>query len=198
MTGPYEPQRIQNQIRPFQLSEAYRLIPTEHEDQPLRVNPHPSRFCDPRQGYSVLYAAVSLQCAVWEGLLRNRFARRRHRLLGSAAAKEKTVVTLYATADLELVDLRDDGPARIGAPTAVTHDTNHAAGRSLSSATYMNVPEADGFLYTSRFTGHTCVAVFDRAVGKLAVRETTSLIELPDFLQTLIDYDISLISTDQA
>ena len=33
---------------------------------------------------------------------------------------------------LSLVDLRGDGPIRIAAPTAVAHDANHAAGRSLS------------------------------------------------------------------
>lgn len=29
------------------------------------------------------------------------------------------------------------------------------------------MPEADGFLFSSRFTGDACVAVFGRAFGKL-------------------------------
>ena len=62
----------------------------------------------------------------------------------------------------------------------------------LSTATYVNVPEADGFLFQSRFTGHVCAAVFDRAFGKLAFLDLTPLVEHADFLQALIDYDIRL------
>ena len=42
---------------------------------------------------------------------------------------------IRSTGPLSLVDLRGDGPIRIAAPTAVAHDANHAAGRSLSAAT---------------------------------------------------------------
>ena len=93
-----------------------------------------------------------------------------------------------------MVDLRRDGPIRIAAPTAVTHDANHAAGRALSAATYGEVPEADGFLFQSRFTGHTCVAVFDRAIRKLAVLDVVPLTEHEDFLQALSDYEITLVT----
>lgn len=107
------------------------------------------------------------------------------------------VVTLRSIEPLSLVDLRHDGPVRIGAPTAVTHDADHRAGRSLSAATYSNVREADGFVYQSRFTAHMCMAVFDRAIGKLAVREVTGLIQHPKFADVLIDYKITLCSTER-
>ena len=104
------------------------------------------------------------------------------------------MITLYTGEPLSLVDLRDDGPIRIGAPTAVAHDANHVAGRALSAATYAGVPEADGFVYRSRFTGDACVAVFDRAIAKLAVRDVAALVEHPRFADILIDYEITLRS----
>jgi hypothetical protein len=104
------------------------------------------------------------------------------------------VVSLRSTEALQLVDLRGDGPIRIAAPTAVAHDTNHAAGRALSSATHADVPEADGFLFQSRFTGHLCVAVFDRAIGKLEASGVVPLIEHADFLEAIKDYAITLLN----
>ena len=105
------------------------------------------------------------------------------------------MVTLCTIEPLALVDLRDDGAVRIGAPTAVTHDADHRAGQTLSAATYRDVMQADGFVYRSRFTGDTCVAVFDRATAKLAVREVRGLVEHPKFAEVLSDYKIALDST---
>lgn len=90
------------------------------------------------------------------------------------------------------VDLRGDGPIHIAAPTAVAHDSNHSAGRALSPAAYAGVPEADGFLFQSRFAGHQCMAVFDRGVGKLEYADVTPLIRHADFLDALDDYEITL------
>lgn len=134
----------------------------------------------------MLYATQSLRCAVWEGLARDRFARRRRRMLAFREAEPIVLVILHTIEPLSLVDLRHDGPVRIGAPTAVTHDADHRAGQSLSAAIYLNVPEADGFVYQSRFTGHARVAIFDRAIGRLAVRDVTRLVQHPKFADVLI------------
>ena len=90
------------------------------------------------------------------------------------------------------VDRRGDGPIRIAAPTAVAHDSNHAAGRALSATTYAGVPEADGFLFHSRFIGHVCITLFDRAISKLEAVEITLLVQQVDFLNALDDYEITL------
>ena len=52
-------------------------------------------------------------------------------------------------------------------------------------------------VYQSRFTGHTCMAVFDRAVGTLAVRDVTGLVQHPKFADVLIDYETTLRSTER-
>ena len=192
MSRRYAATRIRERIRLIRLPRAYRLIDYAHRKQPLGAVPTRSRFGDPKRRYSVLYATQSVGCAVWEGMLRNRFTRRRKRTIESDEAEARSIVTLDTIEPLSLVDLRDDGPIHIGAPTAVAHDADHRAGQSLSEATYADVPEADGFVYRSRFTGDACVAVFDRAIGKLAAREVTALVEHPKFADVLIEYGITL------
>ena len=81
---------------------------------------------------------------------------------------------------------------RVGAPSAVAHDGNHAAGRTLSAAVHAVLPEADGFLFASRFTGDTCVAVFDRPFGSLRVLGAAELVRHVEFLDALDDYGIVL------
>ena len=179
MSRRYAAERIRKRIRKVWLDEAYRLIARRHQHHPLGSIPTRSRFADPLQQYSVLYAAESMHCAIWEGLARDRFTRQAQRTIAVQDAEEIAVVTLRTIEAPALVDLRDDGPAvRIGAPPAVAHNADHRAGQALSVATYRTVPEADGFVYRSRFTGHTCIAVFDRATAKLSVRDVTGL-ELP-------------------
>ena len=85
-----------------------------------------------------------------------------------------------------------DGPIRIAAPAAVAHDSNHTASRALTAATNAGVPEADGFLFQSRFTGNLCTAIFDRAIKKLVSLDVTPLIEHADFLEAIDDYEITL------
>ena len=154
--------------------------------------PAPSRFGDPRAGYAAVYAAESVRCAFWETLGRNRFARRRQRELPRSEAEARLVVSIRSEGALSLVDLRGDGPVRIGAPSVVAHDGNHAAGRALSGAVHGGVPEADGFLFAPRFTGELCVAVYDRACGRLRAGSTAELARHAEFLDALDEYDIML------
>ena len=140
----------------------------------------------------MLYASESVRCAFWETLGRNRFARRRQRELPRTEIEARLVVSVRSGGPLALLDLRGDGAIRIGAPSAVAHDGNHASGRALSAAVQADVPEADGFLFSSRFTGHTCVAVFERAFGKLTTLGIADLAGHAEFLDALDDCGIVL------
>ena len=76
--------------------------------------------------------------------MRDRLTHRQRRQVSRVDVASKLVVTLESREDLALVDLREDGPVQIGAPTAVSHDSNHSAGHSLSAAAaYALVPESD-------------------------------------------------------
>ncbi|TQV81187.1 RES domain-containing protein [Exilibacterium tricleocarpae] len=192
MSGSYDPVQISRQLKSFHLTSLYRVTHARHRDTPLGVAVAPSRFSDHRGKFAVLYAADNVACAVWESMIRNRFTRVKRRLLALREVRTRLVVRLAATAALPLVDLRGDGLIRIGAPTAVTHDANHAAGRALATAVQNTLPEAAGFLYQSRFTGHNCAAIFDRAIDKLSVLSVTPLITHPALWTALDDYQVVL------
>ena len=131
MSRRYATERIQERIRTVWLDEAYRLIGRKHRDQPLGTGTRRSRFGDRLRTYGVLYAAETVQCAIWEGIVRDRFTRRRRRIVQMHETEIWLMVTLFTIEPLALVDLRDDGPVRIGAPTAVAHDADHSAGQAL-------------------------------------------------------------------
>lgn len=192
MTGGYDPDRLRSRLRAIRLGRVFRVIHRDRRATPMEAAPAPSRFSDPEGCYAVLYASDAVRCAFWETLGRNRFVRRRRRELPLSEVEARLVVSIASTGTLALVDLRGDGPVRIGAPSAVAHDGNHAAGRALSAAVHDGMPEADGFLFASRFTGDNCVAVFDRAFGKLRALGIEELVRHVDFLDALDDYDIVL------
>ena len=192
MSRGYDPERLRAGLRAVRLERVFRVVHRDHRGTPLAAVPAPSRFSDPQARYAVLYAAETVRCAFWETLGRNRFARRRRRALPLAEAQSALVVSISCDAPLALVDLRGDGPMRIGAPSAVAHDGNHAAGRALSGAVHGGVPEADGFVFASRFTGDGCVAIFERASGKLRASGIAELVRHAEFLEALDDYDIEL------
>ena len=193
MTGGYDPVLLRSRLCNVRLGHVFRIIHRSFGKSPIGASPTPSRFSDPRGGYSVLYASDTVRCAFWETLGRNRFTRRRRRELSLAEVENRLLVSIASTGALTLIDLRDDGPLRIGAPSAVVHDGNHAAGRSLSAAVHAGVAEADGILFPSRFTGDVCLAVFDRAFGKLTARSVVDLARHIDFLDVLDDYGIDLM-----
>ena len=72
------------------------------------------------------------------------------------------------------------------------YDGNHGTGRALSGAVHGDVPEADGFLFASRFTDDSCVAIFERAFGRLRESGIAELIRHVGFLEALDGYDILL------
>ena len=192
MTGGYDRELLRSRLRDIRLGRVFRVIHRDRRSTPLGAAPAPSRFSDPQALYAVLYASDAVRCAFWETLGRNRFTRRRRRELPRTEIAARLVVSIRSTEPLALIDLRGDGPVRIGAPSAVAHDGNHAAGRALSAAVHACLPEADGFLFPSRFTGDTCVAMFDRAFGKLTALDIADLARHVDFLDALDDYDIVL------
>ena len=114
------------------------------------------------------------------------------RMVPRADAESALVVSISCDEPLALVDLRADGPVRISAPSAAAHDGIHAAGRALSGAVHGGVSEADGFVFASLFTGDSCVAIFERALGRLRASGIAELVRQVEFLEVLDDYDIVL------
>lgn len=183
---------IQAQIRTVRIMRMFRVIHQSLANSPLGAVPAPSRFSDPAGNFAVLYGAETVSCCLWEAIVRNSLTRRLPRVLPQSVITSRRVVSFQSQQDLNLVDLRVDGPIRIGAPPDVVHDSNHHEGRSLSEDVHAHT-QADGFLYHSRFTRDLCCAIFARAFGKLNTLAVRSLTRHAGLWTALNDYNIYLI-----
>ena len=189
-----DPKRLRAQLTEIRLDHGFRIIHRRFADTPLGCVPAPSRFSDPEGAYAVLYAALTVRCAVWEALLRDDYLDARRDKLPVEELESRTLVSLHSTEPLRLLDLRGDGTTRAKVPTAVTRDRRHAAGRALSAVLYRDVPEADGILYESRFVGTGCLALFDRALNRLDAFRTIELDRSPEARDAFVDADITLVT----
>ena len=95
-----------------------------------------------------------------------------------------------------MVDLRDDGPIKMGVPTDVAKGSKQSLARKWAVAFNEHDSQVDGIIYPSRLNGHTNLAVFDRAIGKLKVVGTTKLIRAPGLADVLNDLNVAIIEPD--
>jgi len=57
----YPRERIEARLRSSTLPKAWRIFGLGQLAAPLQVQPSPSRFCDGKSGYAVLYAALQFE-----------------------------------------------------------------------------------------------------------------------------------------
>jgi hypothetical protein len=148
---------------------------------PLGFGRAPSRFSAPSDAaerYGVVYLGSSMNVALAETLVRDRGDGRLGdlpidlaELEGWACAEIEVVHTL------RLADLRGDGPLRMGIPSDVAHAADWRLAQMWSAALYAHNLEPDGLIYLSRFTGEPNLAVFDRALSKLAAGRVDGLFD---------------------
>ena len=166
---------------------------------PLGFGKTASRFSDPRRRdatkrFGVLYLGETLKVCFLEAVLRDR----RDGLIGDLPIEEKRSKRGYAEvetiADLSLVDLRDDHAIRMGVPTDVAKSSRQSLARSWALAFHEHQSLPDGIIYSSRLNGHTNIAVFGRAVSKLAPARIVPLIGAPGLAAVINDLRVSLVN----
>ena len=147
-------------------------MPSRYVRSPLGTVPADSRFLSHTAGYTVLYTAPQSATAFVETVVRDRLVGHRGRKLALKELTARIWVRLSSRAGqmLTLLDLREDGCVRIGAPTDAVRARSHAAGRALGKAIHDQHRDVDGLVYESRLTGNEAYAVFDRAIAKLRAR----------------------------
>jgi len=69
---------------------------------------------------------------------------------------------------LTLVDLRNGGPVVMGVPTDAVRASSHRWGQKWSHAFWSHRDSPDGLIYPSRLNGETNVALYNRALHKIA------------------------------
>jgi hypothetical protein len=173
--GRYPRGRIEARLHLFAIDGVHRVFGVSR--MPLQLHSSPSRFCDGKSGFAVMYAALSFETCIVETLVRDRFTHRlkRELPLATVLARGYARISTQPDRELNLLDLRDSGCVDIGAPTDAVRARHFAAGQALGKALYEEHKDVDGFIYASRLTGDDCVAVFDRAVEKLRVVDACEL-----------------------
>jgi hypothetical protein len=167
---------------------------------PLGFGKTRSRFSDPRRRiernrFGVLYLGESLKVCFLESLLRDK----RNGSVGDFPMAENELhvrqyAEIAAPSALTLVDLRGDAPIRMGIPSDVARASQQSLGRAWSVAFYEHPEAPDGIIYPSRLNAETNLAVYDRAVSKLAVHRVTPLINAKGLVAILNDLKVALVS----
>lgn len=175
-----------------------RIFPSRYPD-PLGFGKTPSRFSDPRRRipanrFGVLYLGSSLKVCFLEAMLRDR----RNGQVGDYPIEEaelsaRVVAHIAPSRPLKLVDLRHDGPVRMGIPTDVVRASAHTLSRVWSAALHDHPAKVDGIIYPSRLNDEVNLAVFERAVPALRAAQTSPLIMALGFASVLNDLKVALI-----
>ena len=149
---------------------------------PLGFGKSPSRFSDPRplaaEGrYGVVYLGATLKVCVLEAIIRDRGDARPGDLVISRHELENAVCAeIIFGGGLKLVDLRGDGPVRMGVPTDAVRAQDQTAGQIWADTLRGHRSTPDGLIYPSRFNGEDNVALFDHALPKVSRGEVSPLL----------------------
>lgn len=166
---------------------------------PLGFGKTPSRFSDPRRRkpanrFGVLYMGDTVKVCFLEAVLRDQ----RDGLIGDLPIAESELhdrryAQIEVIAPLTMVDLRGDGGIKMGVPTDVAKSSKQSLAREWAVAFHEHRDQVDGIIYPSRLNGHTNLAVFDRAIGKLKAVGATKLIRAPGLANVLDDLNVAIV-----
>jgi len=174
----------------------WRRIYETRFPNPLGWGPGLNRFSDPTgHAYGVVYLGESAKVAFVETLLRDAGDGRGDDLvLALAEIEARSLASLEATADLQLVDLTGDGRLRMGVPSDVVGARDQTLSRQWSAAFHAHPGQPDGVYYGSRLNGQACIALYDRALSKLKPTATPRLIDCDIELAAILDdLEIALV-----
>jgi hypothetical protein len=142
-----------------------------------------SRFSDPRRPYAkfgVIYLGQDLTTAVAETIVRDQ--KDGHPGFMPMSYEEAVgrwrIFDISTTEPLALLDLTGTSRMFHGVPTDTVLHSSHGASQALSLAIHEHERAFDGILYASRHTGSLCIALYDRAFGKLSILKSELLSNL--------------------
>jgi hypothetical protein len=176
-----------------------RLYLSRYTD-PLGFGKTPSRFSDPRRRiernrFGVLYLGESLKVCFLEAVLRDqRNGAVGDFLLSEHELRARRYAEIAIARELTLVDLRGDAAIRMGVPSDVVRGSQQSLSRWWSVAFHEHPQKPDGIIYPSRLNAETSLAIYDRAIAKLAVTRVTPLIAARGLANILTDLRVALVS----
>lgn len=173
----------------------WQRIYRAHHADPLGHAPGLSRFSDPTGTlFDVVYLGSSAKVAFAEAVLRDRAVGTMEQFLLTMAELNSYVCADIELAEpLNLVDLTGDGRLRLRTPTDVTGAMDQTVARVWSEAFFRHPAGPDGVVYPSRLNGERNIALYDRAIGKVAARAAPRLIDRRDELAAIItDFNLAI------
>lgn len=166
--------RIQASTCPVDLAAWPRIFPARHAATPTEAGFGASRFSSPSKAFRVLYSADTFPAALAESVVRDRFVGKTRRYLYQPFLESLVASEIRTKHSLRMVDLTGSGAYDLGVDTdakgARAHDLGQAFAEALHATTMV-----DGILFSSRFTGSPCVAIFDRAFPALTATTPVEL-----------------------
>lgn len=176
----------------------YGRIYQQRFPDPLGYGKTRSRFSDPRRRaeasrFGVLYLGSSLKVCFLEAVLRDE----RDGVVGDYLMDEteldsRRYAEVEVKVELRLLDLRGDGPVRMGIPSDVVRGSKQALARAWSVAFYEHPEQVDGIIYPSRLNSETNLAIYDRAIGKLQAPRVHVLRRAPRLASVIDDLMVAL------
>lgn len=174
-----------------------RIFFTRFKD-PLGFGKSLTRFSDPRRRvpanrFGVLYLGSSLKVCFVESVMRDQGdGRIDDLLLDDRDLAIRSYATIEVTAALSLVDLRGDGPLRMGIPSDVARSSKQSLARRWSLAIHEHPAQPDGIIYPSRLNSETNLAIYDRAILKLRAVARGELLKEVGLAAVLRDLKVGL------
>ncbi len=156
---------------------------------PLGWGPGLNRFSDPTgHAYGVVYLGSSAKVAFVETLLRDAAdGRGDDCVLQLAEIEARSLASIRVRDPLRLVDLTGDGGLRMGVPSDVVGSSDQTLAQLWSVALHAHPDQPDGVFYPSRLNEERCIALYDRALGKLETVATPRLVECDVELAAILD-----------
>lgn len=169
-----------------------RVYLASHPD-PLGFGFGPSRFSDPRttlpeaDRFGVLYFGKALKVCFLEAVLRDKKNGRIGDLpISYSELTGRVCADIELREPLSLVDLRGDNLVKMGVPTDAVRASSHTWGRRWSLAFWSHSQSPDGLIYSSRLNEETNIALYNRAIKKVAARTIRPLLDWGDELAMII------------
>lgn len=113
-----------------------------------------------------------------------------------AEIEKRSLASPRVIQDLRLIDLTDDNCLRMGIPSDVVGAKDQTLARTWSAAIHTHPDQPDGVYFASRLNGQGCIALYDRALAKLAAVSMPRLLDCGvELAQILDDLDVAIASS---
>lgn len=186
-------------IAPIDVGKTFGRIHRQTFPDPLDYGKNPTRFSDPRRRvpdnrFGILYLGSSLKVCFLETVLRDE----RDGVVGDIVLAESELdarrfAEIGLRDPLRLLDLREDGPVRMGIPSDVVRGRTQSLARRWSVAFHDHPAKVDGIIYPSRLNNEVNLAIYDRAIVKLEPLRSCALKRAPGLADVLDDFLVSLV-----